>query len=96
MVEEEHERRRWHFKKELSLGDLIAVAGAVGSVLWAYNALDARITRLETAISYQKAIDSRQDDDALRYQARFEEAMREINRKLDRLMELRVERERTR
>ncbi len=84
---EEHERRRWHFKKELSLGDLLAVAGAAASVLWAYVTLDTRLTRLETAMAFQKVVDTRQDEEALRYQARIEEAMREINRKLDRLIE---------
>ncbi len=98
MEPEEHERRRWHFKKELSLGDLIAVAGAAASVLWAYTTLEKRqsltdrelsvqATQIAQIIATQKAVDARQDDEAVRYQARFEEAMREINRKLDRLIE---------
>jgi hypothetical protein len=87
MAPKEQERRRWHFKKELSLGDLIAVAGAAASVLWAYTNLDKRMTLVEAALSVQRAVDTRQDDEAMRYQARIDEALREINRKLDRLIE---------
>jgi hypothetical protein len=101
MEPEEHERperRGWHFEKKLSLGDLYAVAGAAALVITSYHLLEKRATLTEKDVAAmqaqvhqlaaaQKAVDARQDDEALRYQARFEEAMREINRKLDRLIE---------
>lgn len=89
--EEEHERRRWHFKKELSLGDLIAVATTVGIVLTSLHSVDKRISALEEKAIAQKSVDTRQDEEALRYQTRFENALKEINNKLDRLIERRAD-----
>lgn len=81
------ERRGWHVKKEISVGDLIAFASAACAVLYAYFTLDKRITLLEQAAVVQNATDVRQDSDFLRYQARIDESLREMNRKLDRLIE---------
>lgn len=98
MADEEYERRRWHFKKEISIGDLAAVALATAGVFTSYHMLEKRTSLTEKDVASlqaqipqiaisQKAIDARQDDEALRTQARMDRALEEINRKLDRLME---------
>ena len=43
----ETERRRWHLKKELSLGDLIAFVCAIGAVVIAYFTMDKRVAIVE-------------------------------------------------
>lgn len=89
-MSEEYEganRRRWHIKKEISLGDLVAIVSAALAVVYAYTTLDKRVTLLESAAVVQKVTDTKQDEEALRYQARLERAIEEINKKLDRLIE---------
>jgi len=81
------DRRRWHVKKEISVGDLIAFAMAAVAVITAYTTLDKRLAVIEEKVGQQPANDRRQDDDAIRYQARIDAQLTEINRKLDWLMQ---------
>lgn len=83
------ERRKWHIKKEVSLGDLLAFCSAALAVVYAYTTLDKRISLLEDAKVVQKVNDDRQDHEALRYQQRIDVTLQEMNRKLDRLIERR-------
>jgi hypothetical protein len=88
--EGDQERRgpqRWRIKKEISLGDLIAFAAASLSVVYAYTTLDKRLAILEAAAVVQATVDNRQDIESTRYQQRIDESLRDINRKLDRLVE---------
>lgn len=86
---EGEERRRWHLKKEISLGDILAFASASLAVVYAYTTLDKRVTLLEKVAVEQKDTDRRQDDESIRSQARIDAQLVEINRKLDRLIEAR-------
>jgi hypothetical protein len=79
----------WSFKKEVSIGDIIAFATAVIAVVFAYTTLDKRLGLLEHATAVQKERDAAQDLESLRYQARIEESLRGLNNKLDRLIERR-------
>lgn len=81
------DRRKWHVKKEVSVGDLIAFAAAAIAVVTAYSTLDKRLTVLEDRSVAQTANDKRQDEEAVRYQARIDANLQEMNRKLDRLLE---------
>ena len=83
------ERRKWHIKKEVSLGDLIAFASTALAVVYAYTTLDKRIALLEKGAIVQMVNDERQDTDSLRYQQRIDTSLQEMNRKLDRLIERR-------
>lgn len=50
MSEIDHDRRdadKWRINKEISLGDMLAIAVAVGSVITAYMSLNARVTVVE-------------------------------------------------
>ena len=41
------DRRKWHIKKELSLGDVMAVVIAIMTVIVAYFTMDKRVAILE-------------------------------------------------
>lgn len=82
-------RRKWHIKKEISVGDLIAFTAAAGAVVSAYTTLDKRLTIVEDRSTQQATTDKRQDEESIRNQQRIDETLREMNRKLDRLIERR-------
>jgi hypothetical protein len=84
------DRRRWHIKKEVSLGDIIAFVVAAVALAGAYATLDKRLALLEQAVVVQHVVDARQDEESLRFQQRVNEALSEANRKLDRLIERRL------
>jgi hypothetical protein len=85
--EYEKDRRRWHVKKEISLGDAVAIVSAALAIVYSYSTLDKRVSLLEEFRLEQTKTDGRQDGDALRYQARIDATLAEINKKLDRLIE---------
>jgi hypothetical protein len=79
----------WTLKKEVSLGDLIAFTSAALAVIYAYSTLDSRVKILEENKAIQQRNDQRQDDESIRYQARIDATLSQINGKLDRLVERR-------
>jgi len=46
-------RRGWHVKKEITLGDLIALLVAIAAVLAAYARMDVRVSLVEQAVAYR-------------------------------------------
>lgn len=82
----------WTLKKEVSLGDLIAFTSAVLVAIYAYSTLDSRVKILEENKVTQRIYDQRQDDESVRYQARIDATLSQINSKLDRLVERFVDR----
>lgn len=54
MIEKQEERRKWHVNREVSVGDLVAISGAVAAVLVSYFSLDKRVAMVEQAISQQR------------------------------------------
>ena len=90
--------QRWKVVKEISVTDLVTIATCAASVFYAWSTVTARqailedrlatlITQQATLITQQANIDRRQDDDALRVQARLEGGLKDVNAKLDRLLE---------
>ncbi len=78
---------RWELKKEISLGDVIAIIFAISSVLLAYGRLDTRLATIEAALIVQDRKDKAQDEansetkqDLYRWLSRVED-------KLDRVIE---------
>jgi len=86
---EGQERRGWHIKKEISLGDVLAFTSAGLAVVYAYTTLDKRIALLEEAKVVQVSVDNRQEQDFIRYQQRIDETLKSIDRKVDKLMDRR-------
>lgn len=85
--EDRRSPERWKVKKEISLVDIITIVSAILSIVFAYTTLDKRTTALEQAAIIQAATDKRQDEDGIRTQGRIDEQLRELNRKIDRLIE---------
>lgn len=75
-------RRKWSVTKEISLGDVIGLASAFAAVLLAYGKLDTRVSLVEQSQVSQTAASDRSIN-------RMEQAISEINHKLDRLIERR-------
>lgn len=76
------DKRKWHIGKEVSVSDVVCLAGACVAVLIAYGKLDTRVSLVEQSLSAQKI-------DAETTTKRIEASIAEINRKLDRLIERR-------
>lgn len=89
--EDRRERARWKINREISVADLVAVGGAILAALYTYTSLHEQIALVAQANAaagqVQSAIDKRQDEDNLRYQARIDSQLSELNRKLDRVLE---------
>lgn len=73
---EQHERERWRVKKEISLGDMIAIVVAVAAVLGSYARLDNRISLLEQSNGYTQAAF-----------AKLDASIEKLALKIDRLIE---------
>lgn len=82
----ENNRRQWSFSKEISIGDTIGLITALTVVLISYGTLVTRVALVEQSMQEQKAI-------ATEWRQRIETVVLEINRKLDRLIERSVERD---
>jgi hypothetical protein len=83
----EDDPSKWRLRKEVAIGDLLAFVTAFAAVIVAYTTLDRRLAIIESVVLAQHERDSRQDAEFLRYQQRIDESLREMNRKLDRLIE---------
>jgi hypothetical protein len=66
----------WTLKRELSLGDLLAIVIALVSVISAYHAIDIRLTVVE-----KEQVVARERDDVVTT------ALKELNAKFDRLLD---------
>lgn len=75
-------KRKWHFGKEISLGDVIGLASAFAAVLIAYGKLDTRVALVEQS----QAAQAMESEKVIK---RVEEAIAKVNDKLDRLIERR-------
>ena len=82
---------RWKISREVSVADLVSVALAFAAMFAAFSNLDKRQAvaddRFTTSQAQQAATDRRQDEDSIRYQARIDGSLKDMNAKLDRLLE---------
>lgn len=79
-------REGWTLKKEISVGDLVAICMAICAALAAYFAIDKRVAILERDGLVQMKIDTRQDDDLNRMKSDVKDELRTMNEKLDKLL----------
>jgi len=73
-------KRKWHVAKEISVADVVGLAVAFAAVLTAYGSLNTRVALMEQSQTLQQVEFSRSIE-------RLEQAMSEVNKKLDRLIE---------
>ena len=79
MIENENESG-WKIKKELSLGDLLAIAIALLSIVSVYFKVDTRLIVLENERTDRR-------EAIARFEAKAERKFEQIDSKLDRLLE---------
>lgn len=70
------EKERWRVKKEISLGDVIAIVVALTAMMGAYARLDNRISLLEQSNGYSQAAF-----------AKIDAQLEKLSAKIDRLIE---------
>ena len=83
---EGRDRRKWHVKKEISIGDGIAILSAAIAIIYAWNTLDKRISALEQNVAFQQFVDRKQDETQNAFKDRIDKALATINLKLDTLI----------
>ena len=75
------------FDKTINLGHVLTFIGFIVSGFTMWQAMDKRVLILEEARSAQKLIDVRQDAEIADNKKNVREDLKEINNKLDRLIE---------
>lgn len=76
---EEDHISKWRIKREVSIGDLLAISSALFTILYAYSTLDKRLTVIEAIQVSQKERDSNQDESARNTRERIERALVRIS-----------------
>jgi hypothetical protein len=78
---------KWKIKRDISIADLLSFASAALAVIYAYTTLDKRLAVVENAISEQKVVDKRHEEELIRVQARIDMRLDKMDEKLDRLIQ---------
>ena len=81
------ERRGGLSTYSLSVGGIVAILGIILSGVAAYNAIQIDISNLKRGESYQTRTDERQDEQMKANRLEYNQGLREINSKLDALIE---------
>jgi hypothetical protein len=79
--------KKVRFDGTINLGHVITFVALIASGMVTWSTMDKRVTVLEEARLMQTMIDKRQDDDRSEMKKQQREDNREINAKLDRLIE---------
>lgn len=79
----------FHLKKEVSYGHLLStITLIIGGLAFAAN-LDKRVSVLENERQQQEKRDARQDAEAIRFQGDIRQSLRNLDIKMDRVLERR-------
>ena len=81
------ERRNGPSTSQLSLGGVVAVVGLIFSGVAVYNSVQNDISSLKISGVYQSRTDDRQDEQMKINRMEFNQGLREINTKLDAMIE---------
>ncbi len=77
----------WHLDKRVPITLILAIIAQTISFVWFFSKMDSRIQALETAALSQKDRDDRQDRTAAEILSSLRMDIKEVDRKLDRLIE---------
>lgn len=78
---------RWHLDKRVPIGLIGAVLVQTISFVWFISKIDSRVSSLESGVVMQRDRDDRQDRASADAAANVRTDLKEIDRKLDRLIE---------
>lgn len=79
--------RRIRFDATINLGHVLTFLGFIATGLSMWQAMDKRVTILEETRTLQGVIDHKQDNELMDTKKTVREDLKEINAKLDRLIE---------
>lgn len=77
----------WHLSKSVPITLIVAIVAQTGALIWFISKIDSRIQALEHAAVLQRERDNSQDAAAREALASLRSDIREVDRKLDRLIE---------
>jgi len=77
----------WHLDKRVPIMLILAIFAQTISFVWFFSKMDSRIQALEAAALRQKDRDDRQDKTASEILSSLRNDIKEVDRKLDRLIE---------
>ena len=78
---------RWHLDKRVPIGLIGAILVQTISFVWFISKIDSRVSSLESWVVMQRDRDDRQDRASADAAANVRTDLKEIDRKLDRLIE---------
>lgn len=79
--------QNWHLEKTVSISHIFTTIAAISAIFILGSKFDTRLALSEQAFVTQHSIDARQDSDALASREIVRQQLRDINAKLDRLIE---------
>lgn len=86
---ERRKKQNWHLEKTVSISHILTTIAALSTVLVMGSKFDTRLSLVEQLVSSQRSVDSRQDSEASASREIVRQQLRDINAKLDRLIERR-------
>lgn len=81
------EETSWHLSKSVPVTLIVAIIAQTGCLVWFISKVDSRITALESTVVLQRERDNSQDAAAREALASLRSDIKEVDRKLDRLIE---------
>lgn len=83
------EQRKWRLSRDVSLADVLAIGLAILALMTSYFDLKQDIKALQIGQSHLQQEQDRTNSSAEKYRAETREDLKEINKKLDKLLERR-------
>ena len=77
----------WHLSKSVPITLIVAIVAQTVSLVWFISKIDSRIQTLENTVVLQRERDNTQDAAAREALASLRSDIKEVDRKLDRLIE---------
>lgn len=79
----------WHLDKKVNVSHILATLTLAGAIFTWGSKIEQRIALVEASAVRQQAVDAAQDQEFRRYVVEMREEVREMSRKIDKLIEAR-------
>ena len=87
---DERDDSNWHLDKKVNVSHIIATLMLAGAIFAWGSKIEQRIALVEASAARQEQVDVAQNAEARRYAAEMRDDIRELSRKMDKLIESRV------
>ena len=88
-MSEPHQDEQWHLDKKVNLSHMIATLMLAGAIFTWGSRIEQRIALVEASATRQAHVDQAQDQEFRRYVVEMREDIRELSRKIDKLIDAR-------